>query len=837
MARNALKDNYEIRPGTLIEDFETIGEWTKTAGESIEADTVNVKTGSAALKLTSVNNVSTYAKKVGLSLDLSSVNRFAMWVYIDDVTKYSQVVTGLLYLYNGGVNYYYSAIKVDRMQSGWNKVEFKKSDFIAGGSPSWASTFTEIRIRCLSASGQTANLTVDSLVIDRYTKPKVIVTFDDGNATDYTEAFSYMETKGLKGVCFVPGENVGLAGQITLSQMQEMYAAGWDMGNHSYSHVDLTTLTQAEAQSELEQDIQYLVSNGMPRGARFLGWPYSEFNDATIAAAQDAGILAARTGIAGVTAHDNPPKLLMTRREGTNLLSVATMTGYVDEVIEKGGVLIFNFHDIIDPADDLTDVLPANFQAVIDYLKLKQDQGVLDVVTMSEWYNGLTGRKPLVQARTAPTVQRMTIDSEAVGSLSFDGVDDYVTIPTPALSTTAFTVFFRYKSREISHINEFSFNEGVFNGTGTLWYGKQGSNDVQAYAYLNAPNDYAGPRRLRFRGFRGRTNDGKWHSRALVFYVADGSAKCDEYEDGLKIGNTHTVDYTGDSNTPATTMLVGKAETAINGNMKDVRFINSALTPTEIQSLHYNNIVPSGAVLDLRFDRDTGATAFDSSGKGNHGTITGAVHSMDTPTKARKLIGGNLVENGDFERYSLASPQVALTTNIKYIDGTAVGSGTNEFGWGTGPGSQAGNWSALFDEDIKHSGLASMKVSALSAGTSLSIGRCIVSSASGILNGIYPCIVGKTYNFSVWMKTNYVSGDSNDGAFVIFKTRNASGSTVTSVNTNKIKITSDWTQYTGQIIPGANSKCFDIQLSITGTSGAGTLIMDAWFDDITLTEV
>jgi hypothetical protein len=408
--------------------------------------------------------------------------------------------------------------------------------------------------------------------------------------------------------------------------MQEMYAAGWDMGNHSYSHVDLTTLTQAEAQSELEQDIQYLVSNGMPRGARYLGWPYSEFNDATIAAAQDAGIIAARTGNAGVSPHDLPNKLVLRRRAGANTLSIANMTAYIDEVIERGGVLIFNFHDIVNPADDTTDVLPATFQGVIDYLKIKQDYGYLDVVTFSEWYEGLTSRKPLVQARTAPTVQRMAIDNEARASLSFDGDGDKIIVPhNSSLScasglTIDLLVKFRENKTSSAIVTKYDGTNGYTMGTdgsGNLQYGVKLENSwdlqISEKPILN-----------------------RWTRYTFVY---DVTGKNRLYKNGVLLKEDDSTKESIGANTSDLGIAYNSQWGGGYGNLviKNVSIISRALTPTEIRNLHYNNIAPSGAVLDLRLNEGAGATAYDSSGNGNNGTITGATWSDDTPTKARNL--------------------------------------------------------------------------------------------------------------------------------------------------------------------------------------------------------
>ena len=388
-----LTTGYISNSGVLLEDFETVGDWTVSgAGATVEADATNFRTGTKGLKVTSVNAVAAVARK-NVSLDLSTTEVFSIWTYIHDLTKITTSGFSHLFFYTGAADAYSVSLFSPHLslQTGWNKLLVHKNDFVvATGTPNWANSVVQIRIRCLSLAGETASLTVDELRIGEQSRPKIIVTFDDGNATDYTEAYSYMESKGLKGILFVPAANVGEVNQITLAQMQEMYADGWDMGNHSYNHIDLTDLTYEEALEEIASDTAYLVTNGMSRGSNFLAYPLSALNATVVQAAIDAGIILARSGVAGVNAHDNPLKLKLKRREALNTSLLSDFTGWIDNCIDTGGVLIFNFHDIVTPAVAGTNCTVEIFQGVIDYLKTKVDADALDVVTMTEWYTGLT---------------------------------------------------------------------------------------------------------------------------------------------------------------------------------------------------------------------------------------------------------------------------------------------------------------------------------------------------------------------------------------------------------------------------------------------------------------
>lgn len=413
--------NFRIQAGTLQEDFENIGDWTITGtGGSGEIDAVHYKSGAGSLKLTSVNNVSAYARK-NVNWDLSSASRFGIWVYIDDKTKYSNVTTGLLQLHNTDTNYFVYSIArgnatAELLQNGWNYKVFEKADFTNNNTPSWDSAITQIRIRSLSNAGNTVSLSVDNFVVDPYTKPKCILSFDDGSVTNYTEAYPYLASKGFKGSLFVPMNNIDGSGYITTAQATEMYNAGWDIGSHSYTHVNLTSLSIPDATAEMQTEINALDAAGFTRSSRHMAWPFSAYNDDLMAAAASVGMLTARTGNDRVQPNYTDDYRRLFRYEITNTRTLTDYQAITEKAISLGGLVYFNLHKIVTPAAQSTDITPTDFQALIDYIKTKSDAGLIDVVTISEWYNGLSG------SLTAPTIGTPTVNSAS--SITWNWTDN-----------------------------------------------------------------------------------------------------------------------------------------------------------------------------------------------------------------------------------------------------------------------------------------------------------------------------------------------------------------------------------------------------------------------------
>ena len=87
----------------------------------------------------------------------------------------------------------------------------------------------------------TTSALVDAITQGASLPPRpLLITFDDGNEDNYTNAFPIMQKYGFTGVLYIVVEFMNQPKYLTTSQIQEMAAAGWEVGSHSETHRDLT---------------------------------------------------------------------------------------------------------------------------------------------------------------------------------------------------------------------------------------------------------------------------------------------------------------------------------------------------------------------------------------------------------------------------------------------------------------------------------------------------------------------------------------------------------------------------------------------------------------------
>jgi peptidoglycan/xylan/chitin deacetylase (PgdA/CDA1 family) len=87
----------------------------------------------------------------------------------------------------------------------------------------------------------------------------VILTFDDGRETTYTTALPILQRYGFTGTSYIVYHYVGITNYMTVDDIRALHAAGWEIGSHSLSHIDLTTRPDRQ-ENEIVQSRRQLES-------------------------------------------------------------------------------------------------------------------------------------------------------------------------------------------------------------------------------------------------------------------------------------------------------------------------------------------------------------------------------------------------------------------------------------------------------------------------------------------------------------------------------------------------------------------------------------------------
>ncbi|MBZ0165167.1 MAG: polysaccharide deacetylase family protein, partial [Candidatus Omnitrophica bacterium] len=122
----------------------------------------------------------------------------------------------------------------------------------------------------------------------------VVLTFDDGYADNYTNAFPLLKKYNFPATFFISTEKVGLPGYVTWDQLREMAAAGISIGSHAVRHEYLPDLSRQRIIEEVRESRRILEQQlGMP--VLNFSYPVGGFNDEIKSLVRQAGYQSAVT--------------------------------------------------------------------------------------------------------------------------------------------------------------------------------------------------------------------------------------------------------------------------------------------------------------------------------------------------------------------------------------------------------------------------------------------------------------------------------------------------------------------------------------------------------------
>ncbi len=107
----------------------------------------------------------------------------------------------------------------------------------------------------------------------------LILTFDDGNISDFEVGFPGLEQRGNRATFFITVENIGLVGYAAIAHLRKMAESGMEIGSHGLTHQYLVTMSPREALREIQESKDRLeqaagtkVVSFAPVGGHYKRW-------------------------------------------------------------------------------------------------------------------------------------------------------------------------------------------------------------------------------------------------------------------------------------------------------------------------------------------------------------------------------------------------------------------------------------------------------------------------------------------------------------------------------------------------------------------------------------
>jgi len=119
----------------------------------------------------------------------------------------------------------------------------------------------------------------------------ILLTFDDGGVSTFTSALPIMQKYNFTGTAYIVYNYVGINGYMNVDQIRGLSAAGWEIGSHSISHVDLTERVDRQMDEIVESRRKLQALLDVP--ILTFAYPFGAYDSNSVSYAHYAGYIAA----------------------------------------------------------------------------------------------------------------------------------------------------------------------------------------------------------------------------------------------------------------------------------------------------------------------------------------------------------------------------------------------------------------------------------------------------------------------------------------------------------------------------------------------------------------
>ncbi len=219
--------------------------------------------------------------------------------------------------------------------------------------------------------------------VDGFAEGMITFSFDDAWTSQYTNALTILQNNGIKGTYFITTDpvNNNWPEYMNSTQVKDIATKGHEIGGHTLTHADLTTLTTANIDKEIKNSKSYL-QNLTGKTVTSLAYPYGSFNTVVKNRTKKAGYSNGRSASTAIAEGFNSAtqnKFEINSFSPTNQTTVEEMKNAIDRAKSNKEWLVFSFHRIENsPGEYFTPIY--DFRTVVNYAKTSG----IKTVTMEE---------------------------------------------------------------------------------------------------------------------------------------------------------------------------------------------------------------------------------------------------------------------------------------------------------------------------------------------------------------------------------------------------------------------------------------------------------------------
>jgi len=216
---------------------------------------------------------------------------------------------------------------------------------------------------------QTDDYSLTPFTYQGFNRAIVSITDDDGYASYLTNGLPVLQKYNLPSTAYIISGYIGnTAGYLSLAQLKSLYNAGVEIGSHSVTHPDLSTLSATKQDNELKNS-QTALQNWLGVPITNYAAPYGAYNQQIVTDAQK--YYQTYRGVqAGYNAKNNFDTMNLKVQNIVSTTTVAEVQAWLQQAAATNTWLILVYHQI-DPSTASGDynTYPSDFDAQMAAVK------------------------------------------------------------------------------------------------------------------------------------------------------------------------------------------------------------------------------------------------------------------------------------------------------------------------------------------------------------------------------------------------------------------------------------------------------------------------------------
>jgi len=213
----------------------------------------------------------------------------------------------------------------------------------------------------------------------QFNNAKLLLTFDDGSTTLFTDLYPILQAKSVPATCYLISDSVPTG----WDNVRTMYAGGVDFQSHGKTHTNFALMSDAQIVAEIEGTAATFIAQSLPAPLH-IAYPYGGINNAVKLSVKPY-YLTGRANEGGLNyIYPMPDKLSIPGNDIDNIdaAGLIALKAKIDFAVANKLAIATVSHGV-SSTGDVAKVSAAMLEAIIDYAQLNG----MDVITVSQLSN------------------------------------------------------------------------------------------------------------------------------------------------------------------------------------------------------------------------------------------------------------------------------------------------------------------------------------------------------------------------------------------------------------------------------------------------------------------